>query len=137
MVVIDNNNKSGLGLQGCGVGLDLFGSGLGVVTLVLILVFKAVVLVLSLCYHHGPGSSSVVNVVGALSWRVHAGLFRWNQHERVLCALMHLFCPYHDKVSLLTYLFVKFAIISQDSGVSKMAVALMTLYVYKMLDRTC
>jgi len=36
--------------------------------------------------------------VGGLNWRVPAGLFTWNQHERVLSVLMQLFCAFHCKV---------------------------------------
>jgi len=35
---------------------------------------------------------------GALNWRVPAGLFTWNQHERILSVLMQLFCAFHCKV---------------------------------------
>ena len=35
---------------------------------------------------------------GALNWRVPAGLFTWNQHERILSVLMQLFCSFHCKV---------------------------------------
>jgi len=36
---------------------------------------------------------------GALNWRVPAGLFTWNQHERILSVLMQLFCAFHCKVT--------------------------------------
>jgi len=41
----------------------------------------------------------VVNDAGSLNYRAAIGLFTWKQHERVLSALMQLFCPFHDKVS--------------------------------------
>ena len=42
--------------------------------------------------------------VGGLNWRVPAGLFTWNQHERVLSVLMQLFCAFHCKVCLSVWL---------------------------------